>query len=94
MLIDEEEGIMFFVRLFLRQDRWRACVVMIAGVEACKHSLCPLTSVDFLNFQFKVAKDYYANIMLSSRSQSSSVTYRNGYLSKLILVNACVDRVE
>ena len=45
LLIEEEEGIMFYVMLFLRQDRWRACVVMIAGVEACKHpslylSLC------------------------------------------------------
>ena len=38
LLIEEEEGIMFYVRLFLRQDRWRACVVMIAGVEGCMHS--------------------------------------------------------
>ena len=35
LLIEEEEGIMFHVRLFLRQDRWRACVVMMAGPEAC-----------------------------------------------------------
>ena len=35
LLIEEEEGIMFYVRLFLRQDRWRACVVMMAGPEVC-----------------------------------------------------------
>ena len=93
MLIDEEEGIMFNVRLFLRQDRWRACVIMIAGVEARKLTFYQLTLVDCVNFQFKVAKDYHANIMLSSRSQSSSVTYRKGYFTRFIQ-GLLMDRVE